>query len=113
MSTWSASRSASENTATELMPCSRQARITRTAISPRFATRTLLIFIAPSRGPRGLSRGDLEAREEIGDLERRRLGRVRAVYRIRLDGRGEVLADRAGRRLGRSGGGHGGAPLSG
>src|SRR5262245_60959639 len=38
--TWSASRSASEKTATVLMPSSRQARITRTAISPRLAMRT-------------------------------------------------------------------------
>src|SRR5499426_3624612 len=112
MSTWSASRSASENTATEAMPCSRQARITRTAISPRFATRTLSIFIVPSRGPCGLPRGDLEAREEIRDLERRRLGRVRAMYRVRLDRRGEVLADRAGRGLGRIGGAHEVAPFA-
>src|SRR5262245_15434179 len=40
--TWSASRSASEKTATVRMPRSRQARITRTAISPRLATRTFL-----------------------------------------------------------------------
>ena len=35
--TCGAPRSASENTATLRMPSSRQARITRTAISPRFA----------------------------------------------------------------------------
>src|SRR5918999_3725149 len=40
ISTWSASRSASEYTATVGMPSSRHVRITRTAISPRFATRT-------------------------------------------------------------------------
>src|SRR5438128_4042448 len=51
MRTWSASRSACENTATEAIPCSRQARITRTAISPRFATRTLVIFISSSLAP--------------------------------------------------------------
>src|SRR4249919_568675 len=111
MSTWSASRSASENTATEAMPCSRQARITRTAISPRFATRTLSIFIVPSRGPCGLPRADLEAREEVGNLERRRLGRVGAVHRVRLDGRGEILADRAGRGLGGIGRAHEVTPL--
>jgi len=40
----------SENTATEAIPCSRHARITRTAISPRFATRTLvnLHLVVPS-----------------------------------------------------------------
>src|SRR5436309_8240003 len=43
MSTCSASRSASEKTATGAMPSSRHARITRTAISPRFATRTFAI----------------------------------------------------------------------
>src|SRR5215218_8068216 len=37
----SAWRSASEYTATEAMPSSSSARITRTAISPRLATRTL------------------------------------------------------------------------
>ena len=39
-STWSDSRSASEKTATVAMPSSRQARMTRTAISPRLAMRT-------------------------------------------------------------------------
>ena len=38
--TWSASRSAVEYTATASTPSSCSARITRTAISPRFATRT-------------------------------------------------------------------------
>src|SRR5262245_35542055 len=41
MSTWGASRSASEKTATVPSPCSRQARMMRTAISPRLAIRTL------------------------------------------------------------------------
>src|SRR5690349_9926348 len=40
MRTCSASRSGSAYTATEPMPASLQARITRTAISPRFATST-------------------------------------------------------------------------
>src|SRR6267378_7806698 len=40
-----ASRSASEKTATFAMPASRQARRTRTAISPRLATSSFLIFI--------------------------------------------------------------------
>src|SRR6267142_1682367 len=39
--TWSAPRSASLYTATAAMPRSRHARITRSAISPRFAMRTL------------------------------------------------------------------------
>src|SRR5215467_7069159 len=104
MSTCSASRSASENTATDAMPCSRQARITRTAISPRFATRTLAILIG------ALPRVELEAGEEVGDLDRRGLGRVGAVYRVGLDGRGEIFSDRAGGRLGRIGGAHQIAP---
>src|ERR687886_1936447 len=37
-----ASRSGSEYTATDAIPSSSSARMTRTAISPRFATRTLL-----------------------------------------------------------------------
>src|SRR6516165_2764462 len=41
----SACRSASEKTATVLTPSSRQARMMRTAISPRFATRTLANII--------------------------------------------------------------------
>src|SRR5260370_6830525 len=39
--TCSAARSTSEKTATEAIPSSRHARITRTAISPRFAMRIL------------------------------------------------------------------------
>ncbi len=39
--TWSDARSASEYTATAAMPISRSVRMTRTAISPRLATRTL------------------------------------------------------------------------
>src|SRR4051812_7723608 len=41
MRTWRASRSRSEYTATVAMPSSRQVRMTRTAISPRLAMRTL------------------------------------------------------------------------
>src|SRR5512134_3721445 len=44
--TCSAARSASEYTATVSMPRSRQVRITRTAISPRLATRTRRIRAA-------------------------------------------------------------------
>src|SRR5689334_4591988 len=40
--TWRAPASASEWTATVAMPSSRQARITRMAISPRFAIKTFL-----------------------------------------------------------------------
>src|SRR5207247_7576342 len=58
--TWSASRSASLYTDTADIPRSRQARMTRTAISPRFATRTLRkgavssgpLACGPSRWPR-------------------------------------------------------------
>src|SRR5262250_1665456 len=78
MRTWSASRSASENTATDAMPCSRHARITRTAISPRFATRT---FVSAPRPTMRLPRVELEAREEVRDLGRG-LGRVGGAHEI-------------------------------
>ncbi len=39
--TWRAPASASLNTATERIPMARNVRITRTAISPRLATRTV------------------------------------------------------------------------
>src|SRR5919201_2319522 len=45
-----ASRSQSEYTATVGRPISRHARITRTAISPRFATRTFISLILSVRG---------------------------------------------------------------
>src|SRR5439155_1616290 len=54
---------------------------------------------------------DLQRAEEVGDLERRGLWRVRAVDGVGLDGRGELLADGAGRRLGGIGGAHEIAPL--
>src|SRR5262249_7895946 len=41
----------------------------------------------------------LEPGEEVAHLEARRLGGVRAVDGVRLDGAGEVLADRARRGL--------------
>src|SRR5258708_31295529 len=43
--TGSASASTDECTATDLMPSSRQARITRSAISPRFAINTFLYIL--------------------------------------------------------------------
>src|SRR5215831_19351734 len=107
MRTWSASRSASENTATDAMPCSRHARITRTAISPRFATRT---FVSAPRPAIRLPRVELEAGEEVGDLGRGGFRRVGAVHRVGLDGRREILADRARGGLGRVGGAHEIAP---
>src|SRR5204862_75239 len=53
---------------------------------------------------------NLERAEEEGDLERRRLRGVRAVNRSGLDRCRELLADRAGRRLGGIGGAHEVAP---
>src|SRR5262249_10090674 len=47
MRTCGARRSGSENTATERIPISRQARITRTAISPRLAIRILRNLVIP------------------------------------------------------------------
>src|SRR6185436_13246061 len=55
--TWSASASAVEYTATDSRPISRQARITRSAISPRFAINTFL----------NMSHGDLEQRLTVLD----------------------------------------------
>src|SRR4030095_15386236 len=116
MRTCRASRSASENTATEAMPCSRQGRITRTAISPRLATRTfgllttnlarLARITRTATSPRlatrafailikNLARVKLEAREEVRDLGRRRLRRVGAVHCVGLARGGELLSDAA------------------
>src|SRR5260221_9050989 len=74
--TCSASASTDECTATDLMPSSRQARITRSAISPRFAIRTFLYMgtlrgfpnppvLAP-RGEAALSSGLLHAARRGG-----------------------------------------------
>src|SRR6185436_20973470 len=49
ISTCGASRSASEKTATVAIPCSRQARITRTAISPRLAMSSFLMVVVTGR----------------------------------------------------------------
>src|SRR5439155_3132302 len=46
-----------------------------------------------------LTRAELEAREEVRDLERRRLRRVGAVHGVCLDRRREVSSDGAGRGL--------------
>src|SRR6185369_11729674 len=57
--TWSASASAVEYTATDSRPISRHARITRSAISPRFAISTFLNIAR--------SRNDLEQRLTVLD----------------------------------------------
>src|SRR6476646_6711498 len=83
--TWSDSRSASEYTATVCTPSSRHARMTRSAISPRLAIKTLLnmgarqrerrlhIRVAFERGPTGIAGtgNALDAQRELG-----RAGRV-------------------------------------
>src|SRR5665647_1148396 len=84
--TWSDSRSASEYTATVWIPSSRHARITRRAISPRFAIRTFLnISVRPSAGhvladvvPPGIARtgNSLNAKREFA--------RVRCVVKCVL-----------------------------
>src|SRR5437667_9494459 len=66
MRTCSAPRSASENTATVAMSCSRQARITRQAISPRLAIRTLRMRRA---GMRSVSRRCARAARFCGGLQ--------------------------------------------
>src|SRR5688572_26445155 len=48
--TWRDSRSASEYTATVWMPSSRHARMTRSAISPRFAISTFLNIPGDAKG---------------------------------------------------------------
>src|SRR5258706_10275386 len=55
--TWGLSRSASLNTATVAILSSRQARITRSAISPRFATRTFRNMPLELAHPVGLGPG--------------------------------------------------------
>ncbi len=63
MRTCSALRSASENTATVAMPSSRHARITRTAISPRFAIRIFENTSPPTPSPAcGQARGSTSPR---------------------------------------------------
>src|SRR5712691_8251668 len=60
--TWSASRSASEKTATVGRPITRQVRATRTAISPRLAIRTLRKGLMPGgRSTRPLEHSLVEA----------------------------------------------------
>src|SRR5579883_162528 len=54
----------------------------------------------------GQSADDLVAREELGDLDRGGVGRVRAVHRILADRLRMQLADGALGRLGRIGGAH-------
>src|SRR5439155_17176778 len=63
-----------------------------------------------SAGGAASARTDLQTREEVGDLEGGGFCRVGAVHGIGLDGRGELLADGAWRRLGRIGGAHEIAP---
>src|SRR5215208_6559136 len=67
--TCSDSASAVEWTATVAMPSSRQARITRSAISPRFAMRTFLNMSGSLRGR--LARYDAE--ERLAELHGRRV----------------------------------------
>src|SRR2546430_3681056 len=53
-----------------------------------------------------IARMQLRGAEEVGDLARRGVGRVRAVHHVALDAGGEVGADRAGVRLLRIGRAH-------
>src|SRR5512137_3224301 len=64
--TWSESASTVEWTATVPMPSSRQARITRSAISPRLATSTFLNMTPPRLGR-------LDAEELLAELHRGRV----------------------------------------
>src|SRR3954462_23299 len=62
-------------------------------------------------GPVGGLPGELEAAEEVAQLEGRRFRRVRAVRRVALDRLAELLAQAAGLGLGRIGGAHERPPL--
>src|SRR3989440_7560231 len=53
-----------------------------------------------------IARMELGGAEEVGDLARRGVGRIRAVHHVPLDAGGEVGADRAGGRLLRIGRAH-------
>src|SRR2546430_16246315 len=53
-----------------------------------------------------IARMQLGGAEEVGDLARRGVGRIRAVHHVPLDAGGEVGADRAGGRLLRIGRAH-------
>src|SRR5687768_15028227 len=67
--TWSALASAVECTATVAIPSSRQARMTRRAISPRLAIRTFLNTGACS--PRAARRsGGLDPEQRLAELHR-------------------------------------------
>src|SRR6202035_4564172 len=57
----------------------------------------------PARPRRCQSADDLVAREELGDLDRRRLRGIRTMHRVLADRLGVQLADRAFGRLGRIG----------
>src|SRR5215467_13923246 len=83
-STCSASRSAVENTATASMPSSWSARITRTAISPRFATSTRSNIVDALDGRR--SEDGLELEQKLAVLDRLPVLRVDRVDHARVLG---------------------------
>src|SRR6266545_489940 len=77
--TWSASRSAVEYTATASSPSSRRVRMTRTAISPRFATSTRVNMPTGSDADRAAVER-LELEEELPVFDRLRVLRVNASH---------------------------------
>src|SRR3569832_992528 len=91
IATWRDSRSASEYTATVLMPSSRQARITRTAISERLAIRIFLNKRPPS-GSLGIGRAQALAHSLDERLVRRLRAQLGAALQV-----GESLAGTADR----------------
>src|SRR6185503_16874997 len=95
--TWRLSRSASLNTATVATRSSRQARITRSAISPRFATRTLrnmrpLFAAHPLGAPTGRTERlrDRAAAQHLGFVRQRAGRRVDGLPRA-VGGRRDAL----------------------
>ena len=62
-------------------------------------TRAIGINLKAGQGPKALERLNLHPAEEVPELERGRLRRVRAVRGVVLDRRPEVLPQRAGSAL--------------
>src|SRR5258708_39817317 len=86
--TKSALSSASEYTATVAIPISRQARITRTAISPRLAMRTFRM--GPRIGDFAISSPSLHHHQHLARPHHRALGDVYVLDGAGL-GRGDVV----------------------
>src|SRR5439155_24043739 len=90
--------------------------ITRTpmaAIPRPKSTSNLPMFHAdqPQRTRRTGASNKLDPRKKVSNFERRRVGRIGSMRRVALDRLRELLADRAGLRVGRIGCAHECAPF--